>query len=158
MKTKTKKTISFCGLEESEKQQIRDHALDIAKKLYFGDGSGQYYECLEVYASDYGEEEAIKLVKSVDGITFLDNIEVDEIDDLTALIEAIDENINANANLTDFTQKELEAAIANDDCGEAKNYIDSTLLDYAHDIYLFDFLAKHNLYDEFIKWYKEQDN
>ena len=158
MKTKTTKLISFCGLEESEKQQIRDHALDIAKKLYFGDGSGQYYESLGEYANDYGEEEAIKLVKSIDGITFLNDIEIDSIDDLTALVEAIDEIVKISANLTDFTQKELEEIIANDDCGEAKKYIDSTLLDYAHDVYLFDFLAKHNLYDEFIKWYKEQGN
>jgi hypothetical protein len=158
MKTKTTKLISFCGLEDWEKQQIKDHELDIAKVLYFGNGSGSYYEYLEEYANDYGEKEAIELVKSVDGITFLDNVEIDSIDDLTALVEAIDEIVKISANLTDFTQKELEAAIENDDYGETKNSIDDTLLDYAHDVYLFDFLAKHNLYDEFIKWYKEQDN
>ena len=158
MKTTTKKLISFCGLDDYEKQQIKDHELDIAKKLYFGNGSGSYYENLGEYANDHGDEETIELVKSVDGITFLDNIEIDSIDDLSALVEAIDDNVRAVANLTDFTQKELEAAIANDDCGETKNSIDDTLLDYAHDVYLFDFLAKHNLYDEFIKWYKEQGN
>ena len=155
MKTKTKKTISFCGLEDYEKQQIKDHELDIAKKLYFGDGSGQYYESLAEYANDYGEEETIKLVKSIDGITFLNDIEVDSIDDLSALVEAIDDNVRAVASLKDFTQKELEAAIANDGSTDTKDAIDEALFDYVHDVYLFDFLAKHNLYDEFIKYATE---
>lgn len=158
MKTKTTKTISFCGLEDWEKQQIKDHELDIAKVLYFGDGSGSYYENIQEYANDYGEEEAIKLIKSIDGITFLNDIEIDSIDDLSALVEAIDNTVEISASLTDFTQKELEAAIANDDNGETKGSIDDTLLDYVYDVCLFDFLAKHNLYDEFIKWYKEQGN
>lgn len=152
---KTKKTISFCGLEDYEKQQIKDHELDIAKKLYFGDGSGSYYENLQEYTNDYGEEEAIKLVKSVDGITFLNDIEIDSIDDLSALVEAIDETVEISANLTDFTQKELEEIIANDSDGNAKDHIDERLRDYVHDVYLFDFLAKHNLYDEFIKYTTE---
>jgi hypothetical protein len=155
MKTKTTKTISFCGLEDYEKQQIKDHELDIAKKLYFGDGSGSYYESLAEYANDYGEEEAIKLVKSVDGITFLNDIEVDSIDDLTALVEAIDEIVEISASLTDFTQKELEEIIANDSDGDAKYHIDERLRDYVNDVYIFDFLAKHNLYDEFIKYTTE---
>ena len=155
MKTKTKKTISFCGLEDWEKQQIKDHELDIAKKLYFGDGSGSYYENLQEYTNDYGEEEAIKLVKSVDGITFLNDIEIDSIDDLSALVEAIDETVEISAILTDFTQKELEEIIANDSDGNAKDHIDERLRDYVRDCYLFDFLAKHNLYDEFIKYATE---
>ena len=155
MKTKTKKTISFCGLEDWEKQQIKDHELDIAKKLYFGDGSGSYYENLQEYTNDYGEEEAIKLVKSVDGITFLNDIEIDSIDDLSALVEAIDETVEISAILTDFTQKELEEIIANDSDGNAKDHIDERLCDYVRDCYLFDFLAKHNLYDEFIKYATE---
>ena len=156
MKTKTKKTISFCGLEDYEKQQIKDHELDIAKKLYFGDGSGSYYENLGEYTNDYGEEEAIKLVKSIDGITFLNDIEIDSIDDLSALVEAIDDIVEISANLTDFTQKELEEIIANDSDGNAKDHIDERLRDYVYsDVYLFDFLAKHNLYDEFIKYATE---
>jgi hypothetical protein len=155
MKTKTTKTISFCGLEDWEKQQIKDHELDIAKKLYFGDGNGQYYESLGEYTNDYGEEEAIKLVKSVDGITFLNDIEIDSIDDLSALIEAIDDNVKGTAGLSDFTQKELEAAIEKDGSGDTKNAVDEALSDYVHDCYLFDFLAKHNLYDEFIKYATE---
>ena len=156
MKTKTTKTISFCGLEDWEKQQIKDHELGIAKKLYFGDGSGSYYENLQEYTNDYGEEEAIKLVKSVDGITFLNDIEIDSIDDLSALVEAIDETVEIYANLTDFTQKELEEIIANDSDGNAKDHIDERLRDYVYsDVYLFDFLAKHNLYDEFIKYATE---
>ena len=156
MKTKTTKTISFCGLEDWEKQQIKDHELDIAKKLYFGDGSGSYYENLQEYTNDYGEEEAIKLVKSVDGITFLNDIEIDSIDDLSALVEAIDEIVEISANLTDFTQKELEEIIANDSDDNAKDHIDERLRDYVYsDVYLFDFLAKHNLYDEFIKYATE---
>ena len=155
MKTKTKKTISFCGLEDWEKQQIIDHELDIAKKLYFGDGSGQYYESLGEYTNDYGEEEAIKLVKSIDGITFLNDIEIDSIDDLSALIEAIDDNVKGTAGLSDFTQKELEAAIEKDGSGDTKNAVDEALSDYVRDCYLFDFLAKHNLYDEFIKYATE---
>ena len=155
MKTKTTKTISFCGLEDWEKQQIKDHELDIAKKLYFGDGSGSYYENLQEYTNDYGEEEAIKLVKSIDGITFLNDIEIDSIDDLSALVEAIDETVEISANLTDFTQKELEEIIANDSDGNAKYHIDERLRDYVCDVYLFDFLAKHNLYDEFIKYATE---
>lgn len=152
MKIKTKKTISFCGLEDWEKQQIKDHELDIAKKLYFGDGSGQYYENLGEYTNDYGEEEAIKLVKSIDGITFLNDIEIDSIDDLSALVEAIDEVVVITAGISDFTQKELEVAIAEDGSGDTKNAVDEALSDYVLDVYLFDFLAKHNLYDEFIKY------
>lgn len=155
MKTKTKKTISFCGLEDWEKQQIKDHELDIAKKLYFGDGCGQYYENLREYTNDYGEEEAIKLVKSIDGITFLNDIEIDSIDDLSALVEAIDEVVEITASLKDFTQKELEAAIENDGSTDTKYAIDEALFDYVRDVYLFDFLAKHNLYDEFIKYATE---
>ena len=151
MKTKTKKTISFCGLEDWEKQQIKDHELDIAKKLYFGDGSGQYYESLGEYTNDYGEEEAIELVKSIDGITFLNDIEIDSIDDLSTLIEAIDNLIQNTASLSDFTQKELEALIENDN-DSVKNAVDEALYDYVNGCYLFDFLAKHNLYDEFIKY------
>ena len=150
MKTKTTKT--FCGLEDWEKQQIKDHELDIAKKLYFGDGSGSYYENLGEYTNDYGEYEAIKLVKSIDGITFLDNLEFDDSDDLSALVEAIDEVVEICASLTDFTQKELEDIIADDDNGNAKEHIDERLRDYVSDVYIFDFLAKHNLYDEFIKY------
>ncbi len=155
MKTKTTKTISFCGLEDWEEQQIKDHELDIAKKLYFGDGSGTYYESLGEYANDYGEEEAIKLVKSIDGITFLDNIEIDTIADLNDLIEAIDDNVRTSASITDFTQKELEDAIAVDN--EVKDSIDDSLSDIASKVSLFGFLAKHNLYDEFIKWAKQDD-
>jgi len=155
MKTKTTKTISFCGLEDWEEQQIKDHELDIAKKLYFGDGSGTYYESLGEYANDYGEEEAIKLVKSIDGITFLDNIEIDTIADLNDLIDTIDENVHVSASITDFTQKELEDAIAVDN--EVKDSIDDSLSDIASKVSLFGFLAKHNLYDEFIKWAKQDD-
>ena len=155
MKTKTTKTISFCGLEDWEEQQIKDHELDIAKKLYFGDGSGTYYESLGEYANDYGEEEAIELVKSIDGITFLDNIEIDTIADLNDLIEAIDDNVRTSASITDFTQKELEDAIAVDN--EVKDSIDDSLSDIASKVSLFGFLAKHNLYDEFIKWAKQDD-
>lgn len=155
MKTKTTKTISFCGLEDWEEQQIKDHELDIAKKLYFGDGSGQYYETLGEYANDYGEEEAIRLVKSIDGITFLDNIEIDSIADLADVVEAIDDNVRTSASITDFTQKELEAAIAVDN--EVKDSIDDSLADVTSKVSLFGFLAKHNLYDEFIKWAKQDD-
>jgi hypothetical protein len=151
MKTKTTKI--FCGLEDWEKQQIKDHELDIAKKLYFGDDSGQYYnyKSLGEYANDYGEREAILLVQSIDGITFLDDVEFDNSEDLRALVEAIDNNVRAVASLSDFTQKELEALIENGN-DSVKNVIDETLSDYVDDCYLFDFLAKHNLYDEFIKY------
>lgn len=149
MKTKTTKT--FCGLEDWEKQQIKDHQLEIAKKLYFGDGYA-YYECIQEYANDYGEEEVIELVKSIDGITFLNNLEFDSIDDLSALVKAISDVIEAEANLTDFTQKELEDIIANDSNSSAKQHIEERLRDYIGDNCIFDFLAKHNLYDEFMKY------
>jgi hypothetical protein len=64
--------------------------------------------------------------------------------------------VEISANLTDFTQKELEEIIANDSDGNAKDHIDERLRDYVYsDVYLFDFLAKHNLYDEFIKYATE---
>ena len=149
MKTKTTKT--FCGLEDWEKQQIKDHELDIAKKLYFGNGDGQYYENILEYANDYGEREAILLVQSIDGITFLDDVEFDNSEDLRALVEAIDNLIQSTASLEDFTQKELEALIENGN-DSVKNAIDEALDDVVGNCYLFDFLAKHNLYDEFIKY------
>jgi len=151
---KTKTTKAFCGLEDWEKQQIKDHELDIAKKLYFCDDCGQYYGYLGEYANDYGERLAIELVQSIDGITFLDDVEFDNNEDLRALVEAIDDNVHVSASITDFTQKELETLIENGN-DSIKNAIDEALQDYVGSCYLFDFLAKHNLYDEFIKYATE---